>query len=78
MKDLCTRKNWKRKLQHILNVVTSVKVNSDAIQARETHRHVTMQKCSKKSKRCPVSQFLLPLSQGPLCALTAKQKKQHC
>ena len=78
MKDLCTRKMWKHKLQHILNAVTSVMVNSDAIQARQTHRHAMMQKCSKKSKSCPASQFLLPLSHGPQCALTAKQKKQHC
>jgi len=39
---------------------------------------VTMQKCSKKSKSCPVSRFLLPLSHGLQCALRAKQKKQHC
>jgi hypothetical protein len=76
MKDLCTRKKCKHKLQHILNVVTSVKFNSDAIRARQTHRHVTMQKCSKKAKRCPLSQFLLPLRHGHLCALTGGEKKK--
>jgi hypothetical protein len=75
MKDLCTRKKWKHKLQHILNAVTSVKVNSDAVQARQTHRHVTMQKCSKKIKELPCKSILIAIKSWTFMCTDSKTEK---